>query len=86
MESVDVADVIGAGDSVVINEVVPSGYDGVLIRTINFFTGTGFLEGSGSIAWRSRLGTDTRATLEIYGSPMDLCNSPTSFWKWDQAS
>lgn len=35
---------------------VPIGYDGVLNRAINVFTGTGFTEGSGDIVWRLKIG------------------------------
>jgi len=35
---------------------VPVGYDGVITRVINVFTGTGLVEGSGDIVWRLKIG------------------------------
>lgn len=37
------------------NEIVPVGYAGVLTGIVNYYTGTGFVEGSGDIVWRVRI-------------------------------
>jgi hypothetical protein len=44
-----------AGDQIVISERVPQGYDGLLLGAYWFYTGSGFLEGSGDIVWRVQL-------------------------------
>jgi hypothetical protein len=35
---------------------VPTGYDGVITSIANFYTGVGFVEGSGDIVWRVQIG------------------------------
>jgi hypothetical protein len=37
---------------VVTQFVVPTGYDGVITSIANFYTGVGFVEGSGDLVWR----------------------------------
>jgi hypothetical protein len=39
-------------DTIVLQERVPLGYDGVITEIIFEFTGTGFVDGSGDISWR----------------------------------
>lgn len=41
-----------AGDVVVLDFQVPSGYDGLVAGCFNIYTGPGFLEGGGDIEWR----------------------------------
>ena len=43
-------------DTTVLSFRAHSGYDGVLNRAVNFYTGTGFVEGSGGIVWRVKVG------------------------------
>lgn len=50
-------DIIGlpspaAGDTTIFSFKVPIGYDGVLLGHFHVFTGGGFIEGSGDLAWR----------------------------------
>lgn len=45
----------GAGDTLVHSFRVPTGYDGVVTSITNFYTGAGFVEGSGSILWRLKI-------------------------------
>lgn len=42
-------------DNLVLEWVVPVGYDGVINQLVSMFTGVGFIEGSGDIRWRLRL-------------------------------
>lgn len=42
-------------DYLVLQFLVPPGYDGVLVGFTHMFTGTGFLEGGGDIHWRVRI-------------------------------
>lgn len=41
-----------AGDQVVLTLKMPVGYDGLLSGIFQFYTGTGFVQGSGDIVWR----------------------------------
>lgn len=36
---------------------VPFGYDGIVLAVANVFTGPGFVEGSGNLVWRIRVGS-----------------------------
>lgn len=54
---------------------VPTGYDGVITSVANFFTGAGFLEGSGDIVWRVTIG---RAWCRNFGSIDTTLGSLTS--------
>lgn len=42
----------GTGDTVVLQFHVPKGYDGVILRFSNNFTGPGFVNGSGTLVWK----------------------------------
>lgn len=42
-------------DLLVTSMIVPQGWDGVIISTVNQFTGQNFLEGSGDISWRLQI-------------------------------
>jgi hypothetical protein len=44
-----------ATDYEVLSFYVPLGFDGVIISTVNLYTGTGFEEGSGDLTWRIKL-------------------------------
>lgn len=43
-------------ETVVLQFQVPFGYDGIVLGVMNIFTGPGFVEGSGSLTWRIRVG------------------------------
>lgn len=43
-------------ETVVLNFEVPYAYDGIILGVFNGFTGPGFVEGSGNLIWRIRLG------------------------------
>ena len=45
----------GSGDQLVLSFIVPQGWDGAIINTVNEFTGQNFVEGSGDITWRLRI-------------------------------
>lgn len=62
-----------------IDYVVPVGWDGVLITITTAFSGTGFIEGSGSLVWRLRRDRyfvsdygNVTTTLGSLASPYDL--------------
>ena len=42
-------------DHLVESFLVPVGYDGVIVSTVNEYTGMGFAEGSGDLTWRIQL-------------------------------
>jgi len=44
-----------AVDQLVFEERVPLGYDGILVALTNVWNGTGFIEASGDITWRTKL-------------------------------
>jgi len=62
-------------NTVVLVETAPIGYDGVIGRVVNMFTGTGFVEGSGGIVWRVQIGNKYARNLGsipfTYGSMQD---------------
>jgi hypothetical protein len=62
-------------DTAVLTIQGPSGYDGNLTHFTNFFTGTGFVEGSGGIVWRVKIGNKYARNLGniqfTYGSLTD---------------
>ncbi len=64
-----------AGDTVIISERVPQGYDGLLLGAYWFYTGSGFLEGSGDIVWRIQL---NQRFLEDLGNVEFQMGSPIS--------
>lgn len=39
-------------DTLVLTYRVPQGYDGVILSLVNYWTGTGFVDGSGDLIWR----------------------------------
>lgn len=43
-------------ETLVLQFQVPQGYDGVITGVTNLFTGPGFVEGSGNLIWRIRIG------------------------------
>lgn len=62
-------------DTAILTVQCPSGYDGIITHVTNFFTGTGFVEGSGGIAWRLKIGNKYARNLGnilfTYGSLND---------------
>jgi hypothetical protein len=50
-------------DTIVGQFRVPIGYDGVLTTIVTGFTGSGFVDGSGSIVWRVKIGARYAKTL-----------------------
>jgi len=62
-------------NNTVLTFTAPSGYDGVITKVVNFFTGTGFVEGSGGIVWRVKIGNSYARNLGAinftYGSLQD---------------
>lgn len=42
-------------DHQVLNFLVPLGFDGVIVSTVNIYTGMGFAEGSGDLTWRIQI-------------------------------
>lgn len=64
-----------AGDTLVIEERVPQGYDGLLQGVYWFYTGSGFDQGSGDIIWRVQLG---QRFLEDLGAVPYQMGSPQS--------
>lgn len=42
-------------DLLVTSMIVPQGWDGVIVSTVNMFTGSNFNEGSGDIKWRLQI-------------------------------
>lgn len=52
-------------DTVVTEYTVPAGFDLALTLISNQYTGAGFVEGSGDIIWRIRLGTRGRYAREF---------------------
>lgn len=54
---------------------VPTGYDGVITSVANFYTGAGFVEGSGDIVWRMLIG---RAWCRNFGNIETTLGSLTS--------
>jgi hypothetical protein len=43
-------------DNQVLTFTVPQGYDGVITALVQNYTGTGFVDGSGNLRWRLRIG------------------------------
>lgn len=43
-------------DTTVLSFRVPQGYDGVITSLTHSYTGTGFVDGSGNLCWRLRIG------------------------------
>lgn len=64
-----------AGDTVVISERVPQGYDGILLGAYWFYTGSGFVEGDGDIVWRVQLNL---RFLENLGNVLFQMGTPQS--------
>lgn len=64
-----------AGDTVVIAERAPKGYDGLIVGAWWRYTGSGFDEGSGDIVWRVQLG---QRYLENLGAVPFAMGSPQS--------
>ncbi len=64
-----------AGDTVVIEERAPKGYDGLIMGAWWFYTGSGFEQGSGDIVWRVQLG---QRYLEDLGAVPYAMGSPQS--------
>jgi len=62
-------------DQLVLSVTAPLGYDGIITKVVNMFTGTGFVEGSGGIAWRVKIGNKYARNLGnilfTYGSLTD---------------
>lgn len=70
----ETAGVFSGIDTVVLQEKVPLGYDGVISEVVCQFTGSGFQEGSGDITWR------LAADYLIDG------NTPTARWLRDMGA
>jgi hypothetical protein len=62
-------------DTTVLTFTASTGFDGILVEFVNFFTGTGFQEGSGGIVWRVKVGNSYARNLGqilfTYGSLQD---------------
>lgn len=54
---------------------VPTGYEGVITSVVNLYTGAGFVEGSGDLTWRVRLG---RRWARNFGQVLTTMGSLTS--------
>lgn len=65
---------VGA-DTLVVQFRVPVGYDGVITSLVNFWTGAGFVEGSGDFAWRVQI---NRRWAKSYGNILTTLGSLTS--------
>jgi len=39
-------------DTTVLSYRVPAGWDGIIVSLVNYWTGTGFVDGSGNLTWR----------------------------------
>lgn len=59
-----------AGDQVVVSFSLPRGYDGILSGIYQFYTGTGFINGSGDILWRIQL--NQRYVKDLSNNPFSL--------------
>jgi hypothetical protein len=66
-------------DVLVTEFFVPTGYDGVITSVTNFYTGAGFVEGSGDLTWRIQVGLrwarnfgNIETTLGSLASPCPL--------------
>jgi hypothetical protein len=64
-----------AGDQTIFEYRVPLGYDGLITGIFHFYTGGGFIEGSGDILWRVQL---TQRYLENLGNIEFSLGSPVS--------
>lgn len=71
-------------ETAVLQFQIPFGYDGIILAVTNFFTGPGFVEGSGDLTWRIRIGSpqlqgrpqlnysNIQVTLGSLGQPRDV--------------
>jgi hypothetical protein len=59
-----------AGDQIVVSFPMPRGYDGLLAGIYQFYTGTGFINGSGDILWRIQL--NQRYVKDLSNNPFSL--------------
>lgn len=71
-------------ETLVLQFQVPFGYDGIVLGVTNLFTGPGFVEGSGNLIWRIRIGSpnlqgrpqrnysDIRNTLGTLAQPREV--------------
>lgn len=70
-------------DTLVGSFVVPTGYDGALMQMVNFYTGMGFLEGSGQLSWRIKINNrwlkdsgNVQVTMGSFATPYTVFNGP----------
>ena len=70
-------------DHLVLEFQVPTGYDGVIQQLVNFYTGIGFLEGSGQLSWRVKINNryikdygNIQTTLGSLSTPYTVFNGP----------
>ena len=70
-------------DHLVESFTVPTGYDGVIQQTVNFWTGVGFQEGSGELTWRIKINSrwikdygNITTTLGSLSTPYTVFNGP----------
>lgn len=60
----------GAGDVLMVELTMPVGYDGLLSGIFQFYTGSGFIQGSGDIIWRIQV--NQRYVKDLGNSPFSL--------------
>jgi hypothetical protein len=75
MAALPLSSIVFGVDTPVLTFTAPVGYDGIITEVVNFFTGTGFAEGSGGLIWRVKIGNSFARNLGnilfTYGSLQD---------------
>jgi hypothetical protein len=74
----------GSGEQLVTSMLVPLGWDGVIISTVNMFTGQNFLEGSGDITFRLKI-NDNRYVKDM-GNLQTTLGTLTQPWPVNSGS
>lgn len=70
-----------SGDVIVLQFRVPTGYDGVITSIVNFYTGTGFVEGSGDLIWRLKVGQKWARNLGEINTTLGSLTSPCQLFR-----
>ena len=68
-------------DTVVNQFIVPTGYDGVITSITNFYTGAGFVEGSGDLLWRLLIGRRWARNLGAIDTTLGSLTSPCPLFR-----
>jgi hypothetical protein len=66
---------------VVVQFKVPTGYDGVITSITNFYTGVGFVEGSGDLVWRLLIGRRWARNLGSIDTTLGSLTSPCPLFR-----